>query len=137
MTNSPSPILPRRTSRNSPDSPSPILPRRTSRKSPRLTQKRRRTELKKTHSARPCQSPFGRINNGMHTSDFYGVGKKGNKWRAALRFPKMLGYDGRRFVIGTFKDEKQAAKAVDAYMRENFPEYADEVANFPQSNLQR
>ena len=66
-------------------------------------------------------------------SSFYGVAwdRKKGRWRAAVRLAKRLGYEGQVYNIGMFDEEKQAARAVDAFVRRYMPELVHSHLNFP------
>ncbi|CAH0378295.1 unnamed protein product [Pelagomonas calceolata] len=68
-------------------------------------------------------------------SSFYGVtwDRKKGRWRAAVRLAKRLGYEGQVYNIGLFDHawEKQAARAVDAFVRRYMPELVHSHLNFP------
>ena len=66
-------------------------------------------------------------------SSFYGVtwDRKKGRWRAAVRLAKKLGYEGQVYNIGMFDHEKQAARAVDAFVRRYMPELVHSHLNFP------
>ena len=75
----------------------------------------------------PCDD-FGPVQ-----SSFYGVAwdRKKGRWRAAVRLAKRLGYEGQVYNIGMFDQEKQAARAVDAFVRRYMPELVHSHLNFP------
>ena len=75
----------------------------------------------------PCDD-FGPVQ-----SSFYGVtwDRRKARWRAAVRLAKRLGYEGQVHNIGMFDHEKQAARAVDAFVRRYMPELVHSHLNFP------
>jgi len=75
----------------------------------------------------PCDD-FGPVQ-----SSFYGVtwDRRKARWRAAVRLAKRLGYEGQVYNIGMFDHEKQAARAVDAFVRRYMPELVHSHLNFP------